>query len=285
MEFGSISPLSPGGFRRLLLPEVAAAMDDGVPLTILGMKEDGLACGVLAGYAEDGLFSIVSLYVCPDYRRRGGGRQLLGMLEAVLSHMLFTGEERLLYGIRIRFTATREEHEDLSRFLEAMGFQSQTENEQNIYYTTLSQVSSALSGKPAGDGTQSFASLPDGVLSIAGKEAAAADAPLPQQPLSSPELERDISTALVSAGRVQAFAAFDFSCGGHLTLASLWSGAAGPTAPALLLRAALGRALEKYPPETILAVQTTNEASARLVQVLLPDARPISRTYIRPLEF
>lgn len=76
MYIAVLPPGDPGVFRPLLLPETARALAAGEPVSALALMEGDLALGVLAGYLEDGIFRITSLYVSPHYRRCGGGRML-----------------------------------------------------------------------------------------------------------------------------------------------------------------------------------------------------------------
>ena len=84
MELGYISEDSLPVFQSLLLPVAAEAIKNGEPLTALGVSEDGCACGALAGFLRDNDFQIVSLYVAPDWRRKGGGDMLFDALEGLL---------------------------------------------------------------------------------------------------------------------------------------------------------------------------------------------------------
>lgn len=278
MELGYIANDALGGFRSLILPKIVAQMDSGAPITALGLQEDDLACGALTGHIEGGLFHITSLYVAPAFRRRGGASRLLQTLEALLELEL---EQPPANGICAHFTATEDEHEALSAFLESRGFIAETDRGENIYLFTAGQVSPSLDAGEVPAGVTSFARLDAQALELA---ATAADVPLPQGGLTGTEIERDVSMAMVQGGFVKAFAAFDFSCGGRLTLAAVWSGEVGPTAPLLLLRGALCAIRAKYPADTTLAVQSTNAASCALVAALLPQARPISRSYLRALQ-
>lgn len=281
MELGYLDNKALGGFRSLLLPNVVEAMDLDEPVLALGVQEDDLACGALAGRVLNGVFHITSFYVAPAYRRRGFGRRLMQTLMALLNLEL---ESPPVFSLQVQFTATLEEHNILSLFLEALGFTLEPDHGRNIYLFSADKVAPVLAAGEVPAGVTSFARVQEEALHLATNAALAAGIPLPEEALTSPALDRDVSMAIVNGGRVEAFAAFDFSCGGRLTLTSLWSGDAGPMAPVLLLRGALCAIRSKYPPDTELAVQTVNAASAALVAALLTQASPISRTYARPLE-
>ena len=84
MEIGVLTREVLPVFSTLLLPEAAAQLEADEPPLALGLTEDNLACGALAGRMEGDLFAVTSLFVAPDYRRRGGGTMLLRALADVL---------------------------------------------------------------------------------------------------------------------------------------------------------------------------------------------------------
>lgn len=278
MELGWIGPESLAVCRSLLLPAAAEALEYREPLTALAAVEDGLALGALAAHLEDGCV-IDSLYVSPDHRRRGVGRRLMEGLEALLEE---GGEAAEL---RLSFTATLPEHETMAPFLTALGFAPEEDGGENIYFATLDQVSAApfFAGGGGAAGLVPFAGLSQGVLAQAARVALEDGAPMRRELLED-NPEGDVSCALVQGGQVKAFAAFDRSCCGRLTLACAWSGEAGPVALAGLLREAFRLARKKYPADVPLAIQAVNPASADLVRALLPQAVPISFTYAKPLD-
>ena len=69
------------GFLPLLPAELTERQDS---LLLLGLEEDGLPCGLLAGAPAGEVFELNSLYVSPTHRRRGGGLRLLEVLISVL---------------------------------------------------------------------------------------------------------------------------------------------------------------------------------------------------------
>ena len=86
-------------FFSFLPAELTAWKDH---MLLLGLEEDGEPCGLLAGAPTEDVFELRSLYVRPEYRRRGGGLRLLEVLVAVLT------EEPDLRAIRCTWTETEE---------------------------------------------------------------------------------------------------------------------------------------------------------------------------------
>lgn len=271
MEIGVLPLEEPGVFRSLLLPATADALAAGEPVTALALTENSLALGAAAGFLEGGRFQVSSLYVSPDHRRRGGGRLLMETLILLTSPYADAME--------INFTSTREEHRTLPPFLTAMGFREEADNGENIFLTTLGTVADTpfFSGAGKGFGTP-LSELNPGALSLLEKAALVSDAPLPEGGLASAGVDREVSVVSLQGSAPQAFVVLDDSYPGALTLAAAWSVSRDSSVLPMLLRSALARAREKYPPETPLAVQATGSSSAKLVKALLAGAKPISHT-------
>ena len=53
-------------------------------LLLLGLEENAVPCGLLAGAPAGDVFELCALYVAPEHRRRGGGLRLLEVLLSVL---------------------------------------------------------------------------------------------------------------------------------------------------------------------------------------------------------
>ena len=279
MEIGVLTREVLPVFSTLLLPEAAAQLEADEPPLALGLTEDNLACGALAGRMEGDLFAVTSLFVAPDYRRRGGGTMLLRALADVLR------ADGGVFGVSIAFNCTLPEHETLCAFLAARGFAEQDDHGENIYLTTVGEAlaSPFFASRSAGGAVRRFSELPDAALRAAERDALRAGAPLPKTPLVSESIDRELSAALVENGGVKALAVFDRSCG-CLTLACAWSGTAGPAALPKLLRASAARLAEVHAADEPFAVQAVTQEAARLVQALLPGAKPISRYYIASVQ-
>ena len=281
MELGYIATQQLPVFRSLLLPNVVQAMERGEPVTAIGLIEDGIACGAAAGYPQNGRFQIVSFYVAPDYQRRGGGRMMMDYLTCLVSD--FPG----ISGLEMSFTKTLPAHDSLDPFLTKMGFLLTDGKDENIYLTSLGQVAQSpffAVKNPPSPQLLPFSQVPRLLLSSIDKELRHKGVPLPKLPLTSPELEQEVSCALIKNNEIQSFLAFERSDKGELILSFAWAGTAGPAGMPPLLRRAFHTANSLYPPETPVVMQAINIKSARLLQVLLPDAMPISFTYHRLLD-
>lgn len=273
MEIGCLTPGNLSVFRPLLLPETARALERGEPLTALGLTEGRVALGAAAGYLAGRRFRVTSLYVAPDYRRRGGGRLLIEKLVLLCRF----GADSLV----LRFTATEEEHHTLPPFLEHMGFFEEDDHGENLYQIKLEQVARTdfFSARGARRGVP-FAQLSQEVLSGGERAALVAQAPIPEGGLNGGQVDREVSMAHLENGRIQAYVVCDTSWSGGLTLSALWSQSQDNMVLPGLLRSALSAAVEKYPPDTALVMQAVNQRSAALLRTLLPQAEPISHAYL-----
>lgn len=275
MRLGCIGSEQLAYFSTLLMPDAVAAIERGEPVTAIGIAQEDVACGALAGYVENGCFQVVSLYVAPAYRRLGGGKLMLSQLEELLR------EERDIHSMEISYTIGEPDNETLAPFLAAMGFAPEDDKGRNIFTFTLGQLTGAKVWKPAVSKSlciRPFSQLSEYELHAVQKRGIVQETPLPEAALTSPQLEREISHALIREGKVEAYAVFDHSCCGALTLCGLWVGDPNPAVLYSLLKTVIQRAAELYSPQTRIALQTVNDQSARLLRGLVPDAEKVSFT-------
>ena len=274
MQLGIIADDDMWAFEPLLLPQAVEALDRGEPLTVMGIMQADTACGALAGYVADGCFHLISLYVAPDYRRQGGATMMMHVMEQLL------WDEANIGAMEIEFTTAEADNETLLPFLKTLQFMQEDDGGRNIYTFTLGQLKPVSLPKSSKDQERegrirSFAQLSEDVLR------AALGTPQPEQTLTSPQLERELSYAVVKNGRIEAYAAVDHSCCGALTLCALWIGDTNRMLLNTLLKTVIARAQETYPPQTRVAMQAVNDQSLRLIRKLAPQARKVSYTYRR----
>lgn len=276
MEIGWIDNKNPGVFRGLLLPQASASPEQGQPLTVLGLTEEGIACGAAAGWIQaGGSLALSSLYVCPDYRRRGGGRLLVDTLCRLAA-------ENGCQTAEAAFTCTQPEHETLFPFLEALGFQRETAAIPALYQTTLAQLASLpffSRGQALPGGILPFSRISPQLLDAAYQRAVRNEENYLDVPFTHDSVEREVSVGMVWEDALRSFAAFTVPGPGQLRLA--WLKIEHPIDLPLLLRAACLLLREAYPPETEITLEAVSSPADELARSLLPGAKPISHTYTR----
>ena len=276
LQLGCIGEEQIAYFSSLLLPDAVAAIERGEPVTAIGIAQEDVACGALAGYVENGCFQVISLYVAPDYRHLGGARLMVSQLEELLM------EEPDIWSMEISFTMAEPDNETMVPFLNAMGFSPEDDRGRNIYSFTLEQLGRSKALGKAVSKTlriRPFSQLSEDVLRAAQKRGIALGIPLPEQTLLGSQIERELSFALIKEGKIEAYAVVDHSCCGALTLCALWVGDPNPMVLYSLIKSVVSRAQELYPPETDIALQVINNGSLRLIRGLVPDAKKVSFTY------
>lgn len=280
MQLGIIADDDMWAFEPLLLPQAVEALHRGEPLTVMGIMQADTACGALAGYVADGCFHLISLYVAPDYRRQGGATMMMHVMEQLL------WDEANIGAMEIEFTTAEADNETLLPFLQTLQFMQEDDGGRNIYTFTLGQLKPVSLPKSSKDQERegrirSFAQLSEDLLRAAQKRSVALGTPQPEQTLTSPQLERELSYAVVKNGRIEAYAAVDHSCCGALTLCALWIGDTNRMLLNTLLKTVIAQAQETYPSQTRVAMQAVNDQSLRLIRKLAPQARKVSYTYRR----
>lgn len=119
MKMTAITKENIEGFRNLMLPEVAAAIEKGEDVGALGLYRRAgsrpVAVGAIVGLASNGVFQIISLFVEKQYRGQGAGKQLMDSFAR--------GAESFELPLCMDFLSTTEEHAALEGFLTHLGFE------------------------------------------------------------------------------------------------------------------------------------------------------------------
>ena len=80
-----ITPATREAFKELIVANVYAEMEEGIPVTAIGLTDDDVPVGAVAGMLRnERVFEVRSLYVDPDHRRMGGATMLLESLKRLL---------------------------------------------------------------------------------------------------------------------------------------------------------------------------------------------------------
>lgn len=261
-------------FKNLLLPNEAKLILEGKPVFALGLVDDGVACGAIAGGPYENYFKIKSFFVAPDYRRKSGATLLINTLKDLMLGI------RELYEIRADFTVFNEEHTLLEKCLDKLGFEFENDTDR-IFAVPLGSLANNpfFADKPTDVEVVSFSKLSPQLLHELDHTMRAGDGAPLSVPLDKAELDPDLSVAVKSGGHIDAFILFDHSYGGMLTLAYADSGSsAGGAVFSAMLKTAYRNALAKYSPDIRIVIQPVNPLSEALVEKLASGKELLSRS-------
>ena len=126
---------------------------------------------------------------------------MINQLEELLT------EEPDIWSMEISFTTAEPDNETMIPFLSSMGYSPANDMGRNIYTFTLGQLENAKPlAKPASRSLRirSFSQLSEDMLRAAQKRGIATGTPLPESTLTGPQVERELSYALVKDGKIEA---------------------------------------------------------------------------------
>ncbi|MEG1191276.1 MAG: GNAT family N-acetyltransferase [Oscillospiraceae bacterium] len=261
-------------FNEMLLPEAYARLEEGTPIFALGLVDEGIACGALAGRPKGSVFQLTSFFVAQSYRQKGGAKILL---ESLIDCMKGQGD---LQEIDASFTMFTDDHRLFEGFLEHSGFVYEKERSPIISVALGALASNPFYlEEPETRKVRHFSELPESCLRELDKAMRVADGAPLAQPLDKAEIDKELSVAIMDGNRITSFLLFDHSFAGMLTLAFADPGHKDGAAEfAAMLRGAYQTAVKRYPPEAKIVIQPVNSFSSALVQKLAEGYEVVSKT-------
>ncbi len=279
----------------LIFPEVLEALKEGLYVTAFAAVIEDIAVGGLAGVTDGGVFDIASIYVLPEYRRRGVGRALIEWLEELLTD----GDDASVY-IRAEYTMLDEDNKTLYPFFLALNF-IEDDTGLPMYYTGLlgdlylddiplnkekrvSEISDEEGGSDVAltqnrlkdKKVLSFTEAGKMLLRSATAEAASGGFPLPEGGLSSERLDADLSFCVAEEEKIRAYIAVEPIEKDLIKIPALWSSLSDPRMLMTMLSYAVNAVKEKYPPQTKIVMLALNRESERIIEYLFDDPEPCS---------
>lgn len=101
-------------FKDLIVPEVYSRINGASPYLVIGLIEERKPIGALVGYLEEsGALNIVSLYVSPSHRRKGGGTMLISELQDII-------KKSEIPAAILSYIEVSDENEEISFFMDEM---------------------------------------------------------------------------------------------------------------------------------------------------------------------
>ena len=263
-----------------LTKETAELLARGLPLTAFVAVLDGEAVGALAGAVDGYVFEIWSLYVVPEYRRKGAGTALVGALEKLLES---AGEDMTGVAgmpIRARYTSMSEDNKTLRPFFLKLGFMEDPIPHPMYYVGYLDDLKSRekISSRSLTrvSGIVPFSQTEDKLLRLASNVSAQQGYPMPEGGLLSGSVNRDLSFCIVRDGKIGAYVTVEEIEEDLLEVSALWSGLDNPMELLSMLITLIDALRKKYSPETRVAMLATNERADKLVDYLFRYVEPRS---------
>ncbi len=270
MDIGLIDESNLGSFRSLMMQDAVEAMESGEPVISLGLVVSGVAAGAVAGFAYDDVFEMTSLYVAPAYRKRGGGQKLLDELFDILA-----GE---VSQIRVDFSVTLSEHEDMEKFLMKNGFTDITRENNSMFKVSLSALSQneMLKKVPESPKVITMSEADDYLLRKEHKRAMAAGDPVPFGGFSSSTVRKDLSAVYADGDEISGYVVIEESGEGTLCVSSALNRGNTKVFP-LMLKKVLDNLLLNCDEDASLMVPVISSVSAGIVKKLDPGAAQVYR--------
>ncbi len=282
----------------LLPEEVTKSLKEGMPVTVFAAIEDDLAVGTIAGAVDGDTFELISIYVHPDYRRRGIGEALIQRLDELLE-----GEN---LPVRAEYTLQDPEGDELQSldyFLRIQGF---TEEEEKLPCWFMGQVrdlktkpnpakepfedllppeelirqqllkEDRIREKEEEEKIRAFQEVPEKTLKAAAAEAQSHGAPVPEGGLISPSVDSKISSCVLEEGKVRAYLTAEVLSEDLIKISALYSALPDPRDLMSMIDRTAGELTERYKPEMRIAMLALNRTSEKLIRYMFD--RPVNCT-------
>lgn len=275
LELYRVETQQAGKFSDLFTREAAAELAAGTAIGMIAVEKN-IACGAICMKLleddQEGMMDLISLYVVPEYRRKGvAGTLFLEMMENV-----FEATDGLVHYCRY---VGEKDAEGVTEFLEKAGFAFEEEELAGVFLTTVKELCKA----PLNDFR---ACLPADYRMVSVSELSALEKNKIFQTLSElavdymaeTELEnacQEISYVVFDADREMASCAFFMEDGKRLCLSQFFI-KPGPAGEGVkMLQTCVQKTVEQYAGETEIEIPILTASSQRLMEKLLGRCRRI----------
>ena len=271
---GYVDSKKPGVFLSFVADEIKERLKNEDGLYIIGLTSKKYAAGTLVFERIHDRLEILSLYVTPKFRHRGGSRLLLAALEAIASKMD--------YIITASFCMVDGETELLEEAFINADFSKRTDVDYKTYIVTLADCEEAESLKKVKKNPKIkyFSDLTENKLKSYNKQAEEKFAPLPVGGFLSDDVDRELSAIYEENGRVKGYVTIEnISYQNGIRVAAAYNGSNNPLILMWLLKASLSEAEKKYDSSIPLVIDVVDETADRFVRYILPEVSEVSRTF------
>ena len=271
---GYVDTKKPGVFLELITEDTRKRLDNGEGLYIIGLTSEEYAAGALVFDRIRDCLEVLSLYVLPDFRHRGGSKLLLNALEAIAS--------QLDYIVTASFSMVDSETELLEKAFINADFQKREDVDYKTYIVTLAECEDAESLKNVKKNSKIkyFSELTENKLKSYNKQAEEKFAPLPVDGLMSKKVDRELSAVYEENGRIKGYVVIEnISYKNGIRVAAAYNGSDNPLILMWLLKASLSEAEKKYDENIPLVIDVVDDTADRFVRYILPEVSEVSRTF------
>ncbi len=269
-----------------LMPEVETALKKGLPVTAYAAAYDGTIAGAIAGAIDNEVFEIWSLYVDPEYRRRGVGSALIHTLEKLVEDFGIEDQDDTFIPIRAKYTEENEDNEALLPFFRAMHYTEDPIPYPMYYIEYLDDLKSredipAKVSDKSDDIIMTFEEAGTRLLKAANHVSAQGGYPTPQGGLTSDSVIADLSFCAVRDGKIQAYVTIEDFGDDLIEVSSIWTGLDNPVELLAMLLKLIDALKARYPGDTKIAMLATNERAYKLIEYLFSYVKPRSHRFIK----
>ncbi len=271
---GYVDTKKPGVFLELVAEDIKERLGSEENLYIIGLTSEEYAAGALVFERIYDRLEVLSLYVAPDFRHRGGSKLLLTALEAIAS--------QLDYIVTASFSMVDDETQLLEEAFINADFQKRKDVDYKTYIVTLADCEEAESLKKIKKNPKikHFSDITENKLKSYNKQAEEKFAPLPVGGLMAEEVDKEMSALYEENGRIKGYVAIEnITYQNGIRVAAAYNGSDNPLILMWLLKSALSVAEKKYDDNIPLVIDVVDETADRFVRYILPEVTEVSRTF------
>ena len=253
--------------KSLLLPDTVKAIEKGLPVTAIIAEEDERAVGAAAGIADGDVFRLLSIYVEPEYRKRGIGRALLEKLEEIVA---VTG--RL---IRAEYTAAGEDLEALAPFFLHLGYRDDAQNRPGYY---IGKIGNLTEDETIPDLPENFSLS---FLDDIGEKTLSDFQKTTEIDFTAGTVLKDVSCAVLMEGTIKAYIVVERVEKKILKVEEIDSEISDHRMLSALVLKTCRKLKKKFDPEVKLVVLVLGDKPSRTLRSVMGDAASCSYSFIK----
>ena len=261
-------------FGRFFTPFVLERRQKKEPLALFGLTDNDTAIGAAALSFFQGNPELISIYVSPEHRNKGGGTLLLKTIEKVLHEL------GLAFSASFRLAGAP--GRKLSDFFKKHGF-TRVKDAAPVYRIPLSEVLIRERRYPAPSlllPVRSFLEVPGVELRKLSSDALAKGLPVPKEGFMGPLVNRELSVLCTNVkGNLESFLITENTKDLELTISGMYQREPASPLAMTMLHKAIRSAERICLAETVICAHVIHPAAERLVLHFVPNAENESYEY------